>query len=192
LFAGADAVAFRDVPRDIGREVTQDYRRLEIRECRVLSDPEYLEYVRRIEAWKNLRSAVRICTAVRHEQTALSHETRYFISRLTNSAQAMIHCVRGHWGIENGLQWVLDMTFREEASRVRKDHAPENFAILRHIALNVRNRSCTGKDSIKTMRLRAGWDESYLEKLLSQLDAIAVLVGCFHYPFLAFETTANL
>lgn len=166
LFAGADEVAFREVPHDFEREVTKDHGRLEIRDCWVLTDPEYLNYVRRVEAWKNLRSVVRICTEVRHEQTTLSRETRYFISSLAASAQDMITAVRGHWGIENGLHWVLDVTFREDDSRVRKDHAPENFAILRHIALNVLNRSRSGKDSIKTMRLRAGWDEAYLEKLL--------------------------
>lgn len=168
LFAGVDEVAFRDVPHDFEREVTKDHGRLEIRECWVLSDPEYLEYVRRVEAWKNLRSVVRICTEVRHEQTTLSRETRYFISSLAGSAQDMITAVRGHWSIENGLHWVLDVTFREDASRVRKDHGPENLALLRHVALNVLNRSRHGKDSIKTMRLRAGWDEAYLEKLLSK------------------------
>jgi predicted transposase YbfD/YdcC len=168
LFAGADEVAFREVPHDFEREVTKDHGRLEIRECWILSAPEYLEYVRRVEAWKNLRSIVRICTEVRHEQTLLSRETRYFISSLAGSAQDMIHAVRGHWGIENGLHWVLDVTFREDDSRVRKDHAPENFAVLRHIALNVLNRARNGKDSIKTMRLRAGWDEIYLAKLLTQ------------------------
>ncbi len=166
LFAGTDEVAFRDVPHAFEREVTKDHGRLEIRECWVLSDPEYLNYVRRVEAWKNLSSVVRICTEVRQEQTTLSRETRYFISSLASSAQEMIHAVRGHWGIENGLHWVLDVTFREDDSRVRKDHAPENFAILRHIALNALNRSRNGKESIKTMRLRAGWDEAYLEKLL--------------------------
>ncbi len=168
LFVGAAEVAFREVPHTFEREVTKDHGRLEIRECRVLADPKYLNYVRRVEAWKNLRSVVRICTEVHHEQTTLSRETRYFISSLAGSAQEMINAVRGHGGIENGLHWVLDVTFREDDSRVRKDHAPENFAILRHIALNVLNRSRNGKDSIKTMRLRAGWDESYLEKLLSQ------------------------
>lgn len=168
LFAGADEVAFREVPHDFEREVTKDHGRLEIRECWILSAPEYLEYVRRVEAWKNLRSIVRICTEVRHEQTTRSRETRYFISSLAGSAHDMIHAVRGHWGIENGLHWVLDVTFREDDSRVRKNHAPENFAVLRHIALNVLNRARNGKDSIKTMRLRAGWDEIYLAKLLIQ------------------------
>ena len=100
--------------------------------------------MRRLESWKNLRSVVRICTEVRHEQTSLSRETRYFISSLAGSAQDMIKAVRGHWGIENGLHWVLDMTFREDDSRVRKDHAPENFAILRHIALNRLNHARKG------------------------------------------------
>jgi predicted transposase YbfD/YdcC len=168
LFAGADEVAFRNVPHDSVREVTKDHGRLEIRECWVLSDPEYLNYVRRVEDWQNLRSVVRICTEVRHEQTTLSRETRYFISSLAGSAQDMIDAVRGHWGIENGLHWVLDVTFREDDSRVRKDHAPENFAILRHMALNILNRARKGKESIKTMRLRAGWDETYLTKLLTQ------------------------
>ena len=168
LFLGADEVSFRQVPHDYAREVTKDHGRLEIRDCWVLSEPEYLEYVHRGEAWKNLRSVVRICTEVRHEQTTLSRETRYFISSLAGSAQAMIDAVRGHWGIENGLHWVLDVTFREDDSRVRKDHAPENLAVLRHIALNVLNQARSGKDSIKTMRLRAGWDETYLAKLLTK------------------------
>ena len=167
LFAGADAVDFREVPHDYAREVTKDHGRLEIRECWVLSAPEYLDYVRRAEAWKNLHSVVRICTEVRHERIPVSRETRYFISSLAGSAQGMIKAVRGHWGIENGLHWVLDVTFREDDSRVRKDHAPENFAVLRHIALNVLNRARNGKDSIKTMRLRAGWDETYLTRLLA-------------------------
>lgn len=167
LFAGADEVDFREVPHDYACEVTKDHGRLEIRECWILSAPEYLDYVRRAEAWKNLHSVVRICTEVRHERVRVSRETRYFISSLVGSAQGMIKVVRGHWGIENGLHWVLDVTFREDDSRVRKDHAPENFAVLRHIALNVLNRARNGKDSIKTMRLRAGWDETYLAGLLA-------------------------
>jgi predicted transposase YbfD/YdcC len=167
LFAGADEVNFCDVPHDYAREVTKDHGRLEIRECWVFAAAEYLDYVRRAEAWKNLHSVVRICTEVRHEHSMVSRETRYFISSLAGSAQRMIKVVRGHWGIENGLHWVLDVTFREDDCRVRKDHAPENFAVLRHIALNVLNRARNGKDSIKTMRLRAGWDETYLAGLLA-------------------------
>ena len=77
------------------------------------------------------------------------------------------HAVRNHWGIENSLHWVLDVTFREDESRIRKDNAPENFAVLRHIALNMIKRESTLKKSIKSKRLRAGWDNAYLLKVLA-------------------------
>lgn len=168
LFDGADEVQFRQIPHDYGRKVTKDHGRLEIRESWVLSDPGYSDYVRRAAVWKNLSSVIRICTQVRHAQTTVSRETRDFISSLAGSAADIPPAARGHWGIENGLHWVLDVTFHEDDSRVRKDHVPENFAVLLHIALNILNRSRNGKDSIKTMRPRAGLDEGYLAKSLTK------------------------
>jgi len=67
------------------------------------------------------------------------------------------------------LHWVLDIAFREDESRIRKDHGPENFAVLRHIALNLVKQEKTQKASIKGKRLKAGWDEAYLLKILSGL-----------------------
>lgn len=110
---------------------------------------------------------LRIHTEVRRGRKR-STETRYFISSLQPTPQEMLKAIRGHWGIENGLHWVLDLAFREDESRVRKDHAAENFAVLCHIAVNLLTRARNGKDSIKTMRLRAGWDETFLAHLLSQ------------------------
>jgi predicted transposase YbfD/YdcC len=79
----------------------------------------------------------------------------------SNIAQA----VRGHWGIENSLHWVLDVAFREDESRIRKDHAPENSAILRHIALNLLKK-VDPKKSVKRKRLIAGWDNHFLANVL--------------------------
>jgi hypothetical protein len=74
--------------------------------------------------------------------------------------------VRLHWGVENGLHWCLDVAFNEDACRVRKDNAPENFAVIRHIALNLLKNEKTAKTGIKNKRLMADWDHSYLAKLL--------------------------
>jgi predicted transposase YbfD/YdcC len=74
--------------------------------------------------------------------------------------------VRGHWGIENGLHWTLDVAFREDDCRVRKGHAPENLALLRHIAVNAIKQERTAKLGVKNKRLKAGWDDSYLAKIL--------------------------
>ena len=113
--------------------------------------------------------------AERRLEITVSVETRYYISSVENDAKLALHAARGHWGIENGLHWVLDIAFREDASRVRKDHGPENLAVLRHIALNLLKQEQTAKMGIKTKRLKAAWDEDYLFKVLSNLDAIALL-----------------
>lgn len=75
--------------------------------------------------------------------------------------------MRSHWGIENQLHWVLDVAFQEDASRIRKDHAPANLAVVCHIALNLLRQDPSAKGGIKAKRLQAGWDNDYLTRLLS-------------------------
>ena len=90
---------------------------------------------------------------------------RYYISSLEKNASLFAKAVRLHWGIENSVHWVLDMAFREDESRVRKGHAPENLAVLRHIALNLLRDDSTPL-GIKNKRLKAGWSTDYLTHLL--------------------------
>ena len=94
-------------------------------------------------------------------------ETRYYISSLPAEAQLLLQGVRSHWGIENALHWVLDMAFREDESRIRTGHAAHNMSILRRLALNLLRRETTAKGGIAAKRKQAGWNDSYLLKVLS-------------------------
>ena len=82
-------------------------------------------------------------------------------------AARCLEIVRTHWGIENELHWVLDIAFREDECRIRKGHGPQNFALLRHLALNLLKHEHTAKVGIKAKRLKAGWSQSYLFKVLA-------------------------
>jgi predicted transposase YbfD/YdcC len=93
-------------------------------------------------------------------------EQRYYILSLSNNARTFGTSVRAHWGIENVVHWVLDVAFREDMSRIRMHHEPENFALIRPIALNLLRQEISFKGSIKTKRLKAGWNNTYLAKVL--------------------------
>src|SRR5512144_1789613 len=97
---------------------------------------------------------------------ALSVETRYYLSSLPNDAKLLNEAVRSHWAVENSLHWVLDVTFHEDSSRIRKENAPENFGLLRRLALCRLKQEATSKRSIKGNRLRASWDDVYLARVL--------------------------
>jgi len=96
-------------------------------------------------------------------------ESRYYILSLPSNAQTFGNAVRAHWGIENSVHWVLDVTFREDESRIRMGNGPENFAILRHIAINLLREETSFKGSIKTKRLKCGWNDAYLSKVLNMV-----------------------
>jgi predicted transposase YbfD/YdcC len=77
-----------------------------------------------------------------------------------------LQAIRDHWQLENGLHWVLDVAFREDESRIRKNHAPANMALLRHIAVNLLKQEQTARLGISNKRKRAGWDNNYLENVV--------------------------
>jgi predicted transposase YbfD/YdcC len=166
LFAGCLEVNFRQVPHDYYRTVNKGHGRIEIRQCWTLIDPEFLDYLSQRAVWPHLHTVVMI-RAERRSGDTRSLETRYYISSVKTTARLALQAARGHWGIENGLHWVLDIAFREDDSRVRIDHAPENFAVLRHMALNLLKQEPTAKVGIKAKRLKAAWDRSYLLQVLS-------------------------
>jgi predicted transposase YbfD/YdcC len=95
------------------------------------------------------------------------NEIRYYILSKYISGRRFADAVRSHWGIENRLHWQLDVTFQEDQCRIRKGHADANFSILRRTALSLLKNDSTSKVGIKNKRLTAGWDETYLEKVLT-------------------------
>lgn len=165
LFDGFETENYQQVVYDTAKQVSEGHQRREIRQCWVVSQPEYRAYLRRSADWSQLTSLVKLMT-VRILEGKSSVETRYFISSWRASAHDFLHAIREHWQIENGLHWVLDIAFREDESRVRKDHAPQNLATLRHIALNLLKQERSAKVGIAAKRKMAGWDNDYLFKVL--------------------------
>lgn len=94
-------------------------------------------------------------------------EQRYYLLSLDGDVQRFVRSVRSHWGIENQLHWVLDMAFDEDASRGRKDRAPENLALIRQVAVNLLRQETSAKVGVKAKRLKAGWDSAYLLRILA-------------------------
>ena len=139
---------------------------MEIRQYWVTSDIDWLEQTTGKSPWPGLRS-VGMVEAERRIGQNVSSETRYFLSSLEADATMFAYAVRTHWHIENGLHWILDVAFREDDCRVRKGFAAQNFAVLRHMALNLLRQEKTAKCGVKAKRLKAAWDDNYLLKVLS-------------------------
>jgi predicted transposase YbfD/YdcC len=144
-------------------ETNGDHGRLEVRRYYTTRD---IEWLRNKAAWKGVQSIA----MVEREREILGEETTlersYYLSSLAAEAKVIGKAIRRHWTVENSLHWVLDVGFGEDRSRIRKGNAPQNLATLRHIALNLLKQEKSLKVGMKSKRLKAGWDEAYLLKVL--------------------------
>jgi predicted transposase YbfD/YdcC len=168
--AFADARAGRTTaPAELQTTRTWDkgHGRIEHRRCWALGGPEYLAYIDPTGAWAGLQS-VALIESERRIGDQVTREDRYYLSSLPPDAAVLGRAIRAHWGIENRLHWVLDLAFREDDSRYRTGHGPENLAIVRHLALNLLRRE-PGRAGIAKKRFRAALDDRYLRTLLDQL-----------------------
>ena len=165
LFDGAEELGWDGVPYDYATTLNKGHGRIERRECWAISDPSCLGYLSTGGDWPGLRSVVKV-VGRRDTGTGITVQPRYYISSLDVSAERLLEAVLAHWSIENSLHWSLDVTFREDQSRVRKDHSPQNMATLRQISHNLLKRETSLKVGIQGKRLQAGWREDYLLKVL--------------------------
>ena len=165
LFEEAEATGFEGVPYDYATTLNKNHGRQEKRECWTISDPDCLDYLSTGQEWPGLRSVVKV-VGRREAETGITAQPRYFISSLDAAAEKLLATVRAHWSIENSLHWSLDLTFREDQCRVRKDHGPQNMATFRNISHNLLKRETSLKVGIQGKRLQAGWREDYLLKVL--------------------------
>lgn len=166
LFAVDQADNFKYASFEHHQTVNKGHGRIEIRECWSTSNPAYLNLIRGQENWTGLQS-IAIVASTRILAGKETKTLRYYISSLPSDAKRLLHIVRRHWAIENELHWVLDVALNEDHSRVRKDQAPENLAVLRHIALNLLKQEKTAKGGIHAKQLQAAWNDDYLLKILS-------------------------
>jgi predicted transposase YbfD/YdcC len=164
LFTEQYAIDFKDITVSRAASADAGHGRIEAREVFATDDIAWLE---ERHDWTGLRSIVMV-VSTRETARGVENERRFYITSLPAEATRIAAAIREHWGVENSLHWLLDVNFRDDDCRIRKKNAPANFTSVKRATLNAL-RKAPGKDSMKSKRLIAGWDENYLAKILENL-----------------------
>jgi predicted transposase YbfD/YdcC len=162
FFAVAQQHQFAEVPHEYYHTLEGKHGRVEERRYWLVSE---LSGFKETQGWLGLQSL----GMVERQRTVAGKttvEVHYYLTSLAGNGQQFGEAVRTHWSVENGLHWVLDVVFQEDQSRLRRDHAAENFAVLRHLALSLLRQESTCSNGIKVKRLKAAWDDEYLARVL--------------------------
>jgi predicted transposase YbfD/YdcC len=146
-------------------EVGVGHGRVEERYVTVLKNPDGLP-----AGWTDVGAVALVCRERQVRGARTASTSHYYITSLRCGAKKLAGLIRGHWGVENGLHWCLDVSFREDESRSRSGHAGANLGMLRRVALSLLRRAGT-KGSLKARRMKAGWDDDYLLQVLQGISA---------------------
>ena len=148
-------------------QIDKAHGRFEHRKCRVCKEVDWLK--EQHENWSSISSIIEI-ESIREVKNVISTEKRYYISSLNTDALTLLKSIRYHWGVENQLHWVLDMTFEDDQSRIRKGNAPVNMAVVKKITMNLlralKQKPEHKRKSLKVMRKMAGWNPVFLDEVL--------------------------
>jgi predicted transposase YbfD/YdcC len=163
FFTEQKANEYADCKPSRHQTLEKSHGRIETRTVTVVDE---IDWLKERHAWTGLASIVMV-ESRREIGAKNEHETRFYITSLSACAERIGLAIRGHWGIENGLHWVMDMVFRDDECRIRKDNAPANFATIKHMACNLL-RQAPGKDSLRVKRKVAAWDDDYLATIIAR------------------------
>lgn len=168
FFLTAKEAGFKNMEYDFHEDIDAGHGRTETRLAYAIDFKNYKKHFPSGTPWKKLTSIVMIET-VREGYDFKTQDRRFYISSCGASAELLLNAARKHWGIENSLHWTLDVTFREDESRIRKEASPENYAIFRHIALNIIRKNTSIEASVKRKRQMAALDDNVRTTLIREL-----------------------
>jgi predicted transposase YbfD/YdcC len=159
---------FKNIQHDFHEETDAGHGRVETRQCWVIDAKRYEKSFFQLKDWALLKSIIMVKSkrVLGNKQT---EDTRFYLSSCEPCANKLLEVTRKHWSIENSLHWALDVTFREDESRIRKGAAPENFAIFRHIAMNLIKSNTSIDASVKRKRFMASLDDEVRKTLIQSI-----------------------
>jgi len=164
FFETAITEEFKNIQKDVYEEFDKGHGRIETRRCYAVSLPSYMKDFK--DDWQGLKSL--ICLQSKRDLgEKVEQENRYYITSLAPHAEALAKAVRSHWGVENSLHWVLDMTFKEDDSRIRRGVAAENMTVMKHLAINLLKKDQKNKVSLPRKRRKALFYDEYRDKVIT-------------------------
>ena len=163
FFTEQKANEYADCKPSCHETLEKSHGRIETRTVTVIGD---IDWLKDRHPWAGLAS-IAMVESCREIAGKIESESRFYISSLPASAERVGLAIRGHWGVENGLHWVMDMVFRDDECRIRKDNAPANFTTVKHMASNLL-RLAPGKESLRVKRKVAAWDDDYLAAIVAR------------------------
>lgn len=164
-FEIAQSLGFKDVDVNISQRVEKGHHRIENRQVYTVPVSK-LPGLHEQNLWAGLTTVVMVIRSIQHwNQT--TQEVQFYITSLGSHAHKIGSAIRQHWGIENSVHWTLDVTFNEDGSRIRSLHSPQNFALLRRIALNALERESSFHRSIRQKSRRAAMNDRYMVSVLA-------------------------
>ncbi len=166
LFQLARQQDWQDIDHKFYQTINKGHGRIEIRRYWTMEQTEYLWGA---EQWLGLKSIGLVESERRiNNHTTLEH--RYYLLSIQSDAQLFAQAVRSHWGIENQLHWVLDVSFQEDLVKGCEGYSAENLAVVRHLAVNLLTHESTAQCGIHAKRKKAGWDNQYLTQVLNSFS----------------------